>query len=73
MSDLFHSDIPEQFIRDVFTVMLRADQHVYQVLTKRPSRAARFLERNAHLLTAGRLPSTQAATPAPAAHTMQSA
>src|SRR5579862_6500085 len=56
MSDLFHRDIPEPFIREVFAVMLDADQHVYQVLTKRPSRAARFLARNPGLLSAVRLP-----------------
>ena len=35
MSDLFHVDVPEPFIRDVFDVMERADWHRYQVLTKR--------------------------------------
>jgi protein gp37 len=46
MSDLFHHDIPEAFVREVFAVMLRASWHTYQVLTKRPARAARFWERN---------------------------
>ena len=49
MSDLFHKDIPEQYQREVFAVMLQADQHIYQVLTKRPSRAARFVARNQDL------------------------
>ena len=40
MSDLFHVDVPELFIRDVFDVMERADWHRYQVLTKRPERVA---------------------------------
>lgn len=40
MSDLFHEDIPEAFIREVFAVMERADWHVFQVLTKRPKRMA---------------------------------
>ena len=39
MSDLFHHDIPESFVLRVFETMLRADWHIYQVLTKRPSRA----------------------------------
>jgi protein gp37 len=39
-SDLFHKDIPTEFIGAVFDTMRRADQHTYQVLTKRPSRAA---------------------------------
>ncbi len=42
MSDLFHADVPDGFVRDVFEAMLEADRHVYQVLTKRPSRAVRF-------------------------------
>ena len=40
MSDLFHSQIPDQFIRDVFAVMEQAHWHRYQVLTKRPERVA---------------------------------
>ena len=40
MSDLFHEDIPEDFIREVFSVMEQADWHVFQVLTKRPKRMA---------------------------------
>jgi protein gp37 len=38
MSDLFHKDVPDNFILDVFKTMVLADQHIYQVLTKRPSR-----------------------------------
>ena len=40
MSDLFHSQIPDRFIRDVFAVMEQAHWHRYQVLTKRPERVA---------------------------------
>jgi protein gp37 len=40
MSDLFHDGIPDAYIRAVFDVMVRADQHIYQVLTKRPRRLA---------------------------------
>ncbi len=40
MSDLFHSGVPDYFIRDVFDVMQRADWHTFQVLTKRPERTA---------------------------------
>ena len=46
MSDLFHAEIPEAFVREVFTVMLEEDRHIFQVLTKRPARAARFMMRN---------------------------
>jgi protein gp37 len=56
MSDLFHADIPEAFQRRVFEVMLEADHHIYQVLTKRPSRAERFVRRNANLFVGGTVP-----------------
>ncbi len=38
MSDLFHEDIPDEFIVAVFDVMVRAKQHTFQVLTKRHQR-----------------------------------
>ncbi|MDC0764278.1 phage Gp37/Gp68 family protein [Brevibacillus sp. AG] len=38
MSDLFHDDIPGWFIKQIFDVMMKADWHVYQVLTKRSER-----------------------------------
>jgi protein gp37 len=38
MSDLFHEDVPEDYIKRVFEVMHRANWHQYQVLTKRPRR-----------------------------------
>ena len=37
MSDLFHKDVPEEFIGRVFDTMEKADHHTYQVLTKRSS------------------------------------
>ena len=37
MSDLFHKDIPREFVGQVFDTMERADWHTYQVLTKRSS------------------------------------
>src|SRR4026208_150163 len=40
MSDLFHEDVPDEFIHRVFQVMERADWHLFQVLTKRPRRMA---------------------------------
>ncbi len=43
MSDLFHSSVPARFIEAVFAVMNRANQHTFQVLTKRPDRV-RLLE-----------------------------
>ena len=38
MSDLFHEDVPEQFIKKVFATMISASQHQYQILTKRSER-----------------------------------
>lgn len=42
MSDLFHKDIPFEFIEKVFETMKRAHWHTYQVLTKRPERMLEF-------------------------------
>ncbi|HZG18223.1 MAG TPA: phage Gp37/Gp68 family protein [Candidatus Bathyarchaeia archaeon] len=42
MSDLFHEAISEQFIEKVFDVMNKTPMHTYQILTKRPERAARL-------------------------------
>lgn len=38
MSDLFHEDIPLEFIKKTFKVMNENPQHVFQVLTKRAER-----------------------------------
>lgn len=40
MSDLFHDGVPDDFIHRVFDVMNRCPQHTFQILTKRPQRAA---------------------------------
>jgi protein gp37 len=40
MSDLFHEDVPFQFIQRVFSTMRQAPQHTFQVLTKRSARLA---------------------------------
>lgn len=40
MSDLFHEGVPENYIAKVFATMERAHWHTFQVLTKRPERAA---------------------------------
>lgn len=47
MSDLFHRDVPFEFIDRVFAVMALTPQHTYQVLTKRPERMAEYLNRAA--------------------------
>jgi protein gp37 len=38
MSDLFHDEVPFEFIQKVFEVMNNTPQHIYQVLTKRAER-----------------------------------
>lgn len=43
MSDLFHERVPTTFVRRVFEVMAAAEQHTFQVLTKRPGRMASML------------------------------
>ena len=42
-SDLFHPLVPAEFIAKVFATMAEARQHRFQVLTKRPERAADLL------------------------------
>lgn len=57
MSDLFHPDIPDQFIAAVFATMALTPRHTYQVLTKRHARLRALLSRPifAHwVLDAGR-------------------
>jgi protein gp37 len=56
MSDLFHAEIPNSYLREVFEVMLRVDHHNYQVLTKRPTRALRFFRLNHDLFPEGLIP-----------------
>jgi protein gp37 len=38
MSDLFHADVPAEFIAEVWKVMAATPRHTYQILTKRPDR-----------------------------------
>ena len=42
MSDLFHDQIPLSFIQRVFRTMEKADNHVFQILTKRSHRLLEF-------------------------------
>ncbi|KAB2655924.1 DUF5131 family protein [Brucella tritici] len=46
MSDLFHTDVPEEFVRKVWDVMARTRRHTYQILTKRPDRMAEILQKD---------------------------
>jgi protein gp37 len=45
MSDLFHAEVPDGYIDEVFVRMEDVDRHVYQLLTKRPERMRRYLSR----------------------------
>ncbi|MEM1415415.1 MAG: phage Gp37/Gp68 family protein [Myxococcota bacterium] len=42
MSDLFHPEVPFEFVAAVFNTMAACPQHTFQVLTKRPKRAEEF-------------------------------
>jgi len=46
MSDIFHKDVPDEYIIKIFEIMNKAHWHTFQVLTKRPKR----LEKIAHKL-----------------------
>lgn len=43
MSDLFHKRVPDEYIDLCFNVMEACPQHIFQVLTKRPAREARYV------------------------------
>lgn len=43
MSDLFHDQVPDEYIAEVFAVMALAPQHTFQVLTKRHARMRSLL------------------------------
>ena len=43
MSDMFHEEVPFEFVRETFLKMAKYDNHTYQVLTKRPERMLEYL------------------------------
>lgn len=45
MSDLFHDDVPDEYITKVFAVMAACPEHTFQVLTKRHGRMRSLLSR----------------------------
>jgi protein gp37 len=47
MSDLFHEDVPLEFIQRVFDIMTQATWHTFQILTKRSDR---LLELDNHII-----------------------
>lgn len=44
MSDLFHKDVPFEFIDEVFHIMRVAEHHTFMVLTKRPEIMLKFID-----------------------------
>jgi protein gp37 len=51
MSDLFQPEVPESYIEDVVRVMVEANWHTYQVLTKRSERMQKMLSGRLHFAT----------------------
>jgi protein gp37 len=47
MADLFHADVPSNFIQRVWGVMEECPQHHFQILTKRPDRMADLFKKGA--------------------------
>jgi protein gp37 len=43
VSDLFHKDVPDEFLDWVFAVMALAPRHTFQVLTKRADRMREYM------------------------------
>lgn len=46
MSDLFHKEVPFEFVDKVFAVMALCPHHTFQILTKRPERMAEYMQRD---------------------------
>lgn len=46
MSDLFHEDVPDEFIDQVFITMGDSPRHTFQILTKRPKRMEDYIARS---------------------------
>ena len=44
MSDLFHKEVPDDFIKQAFEVIRQTPQHTYQILTKRAERLSKFFQ-----------------------------
>jgi len=45
MGDLFHEAVPDDFIARVWHTMAISQEHVFQILTKRPDRMAKWIDR----------------------------
>lgn len=42
MSDLFHEDMPDNFLDQIFDIIRKTPRHIYQILTKRENRMAAY-------------------------------
>jgi len=49
MSDLFHENVPDYWIDQIFAVMAIAKHHTFQILTKRPQRMKEYLSKPYHI------------------------
>ena len=47
MSDLFHEEMPEEFLDKIFDVIKKTPQHIYQILTKRDKRMSEYFKNKA--------------------------
>jgi len=56
MSDLFHEDVPDEFIDSVFRVMIECNRHIFQVLTKRADRMSAYCGNRWGTFAAGTFP-----------------
>lgn len=52
MSDLFHEQVPLEFVDEVFAIMALTPHHTYQILTKRPERMQAYLAPGSGIITA---------------------
>jgi protein gp37 len=50
MSDLFHPDVPADFVSRVWNVMVGCPQHIFQILTKRPEIMRAFVSNRREVL-----------------------
>jgi protein gp37 len=47
MSDLFHEEIPDSYLEEIFAVIEQTPHHTYQILTKRAERLPRYFDKRA--------------------------
>lgn len=58
MSDLFHENVPDEWIIRIFETMFSASHHTYQILTKRPERMLAFMSKYVTSMHARSIPET---------------